>query len=62
MKVWGAEDDFVNDGKWDDISCETMKTGNFSLDSTIGYICEAAGEINPILISSLIRLQHDLHK
>jgi len=43
MKVWGAEDDNANDGKWDDISCETMKTGNFSLDSTVGYICEAAG-------------------
>merc|ERR1719234_812575 len=43
MKVWGAEDDDTNDGKWDDISCETMKTGNFSLDSTVGYICEAAG-------------------
>ena len=51
-KVWGSEDDFVGDGKWDDISCKTMKTGNFSLDSTIGYICEAAGEINPILIIS----------
>merc|ERR1712130_125916 len=44
MKVWGSADDDTNDGKWDDISCDKIKTGNFSsLDSTIGYICEAAG-------------------
>ena len=41
LKVWGEL--LGDNGKWDDISCETMKTGNFSLDSTIGYICEAAG-------------------
>merc|ERR1719175_21163 len=44
MKVWGSVDDGENDFKWDDISCDTIKTGNFSgLDTTIGYICEAAG-------------------
>merc|ERR1719175_427054 len=44
MKVWGAVDDGENDFRWDDISCDTIKTGNFSgLDTTIGYICEAAG-------------------
>merc|ERR1712233_241784 len=44
MKVWGSVSDGDNDFKWDDISCDTIKTGNFSgLDNTIGYICEAAG-------------------
>merc|ERR1719295_70918 len=44
MKVWGSVYDGENDFKWDDISCDTIKTGNFSgLDTTIGYICEAAG-------------------
>merc|ERR1719295_2409546 len=44
MKVWGSVYDVDNDFKWDDISCDTIKTGNFSgLDNTIGYICEAAG-------------------
>ena len=38
------------DGKWDDLGCENMKTGNFtSEDTTIGYICEAAGDTNPDL-------------
>ena len=44
MKVRGAED---NAGKWADISCEAM---NFGYILHLGYICEAAGETNPILI------------
>merc|ERR1712212_597695 len=44
MKVWGSVSYDSNDFKWDDISCDKIKTGNFSgLDTTIGYICEAAG-------------------
>ena len=53
MKVWGSVYDVDNDFKWDDISCDTIKTGNFSgLDTTIGYICEAAGEPFSILSMS----------
>ena len=55
MKVWGSVYDVDNDFKWDDISCDTIKTGNFSgLDNTIGYICEAAGEPFSILSMSYI--------
>ena len=55
MKVWGAVDDGANDFRWDDISCDTIKTGNFSgLDTTIGYICEAAGKIYSILSLSFM--------
>ena len=59
MKVWLAEIDIHGViGKWTDLSCE--KT-----DSTVGYICEAAGKIitnSQNVKSSFIRLQHDLHK
>ena len=45
MKVWGSVSDGENDFRWDDISCDKIKSGNFSgLDTTIGYICEAAGK------------------
>ena len=37
-------------GKWDDIGCEAIKSGNFSDgDNSLGLICEAAGKLTVIV-------------